>query len=44
MFITSPQVPPASPPGRMSAMRRVASLPLGIHVGFGSPCPCLLVT
>ncbi|CKU10920.1 Uncharacterised protein [Mycobacterium tuberculosis] len=41
MLNSSPQVPPATP-SILAAMRRVTWLPIGIHVGFGSPCPCLL--
>ncbi len=43
MLKISPHVPPATP-SIFSAMRRVASFPAGIHVGFGWPWPCLLVT
>src|SRR5246127_3390246 len=38
---SSPQVPPATP-STLAAIRRVTWLPIGIHDGFGSPCPCLL--
>src|ERR1700712_4010657 len=41
MLKSSPHVPPATP-SIFLAMRRVTSLPAGIHVGFGSPSPCLL--
>ena len=43
MLKMSPTVPPGVP-SILSASRRVASLPLGIHDGLGSPCPCLLET
>ena len=37
------QLPPGSPP-ITAAIRRTASLPAGIQVGLGSPCPCRLVS
>ncbi|WP_445270868.1 hypothetical protein, partial [Streptomyces sp. DSM 41634] len=40
MLNSSPQVPPATP-STFSAIRLVNSFPTGIHVGFGSPWPCL---
>ena len=43
MLNISPQVPPATP-SIFLAIRRVTSLPTGIHVGLGSPWPCLLVS
>ncbi len=43
MLARSPSVPPATPP-ISSASSWAARWPDGIHVGFGSPWPCLLVS
>ena len=43
MLKMSPTVPPGVP-SILSARRRVASLPLGIQVGLGSPWPWRLET
>src|SRR3954464_13829515 len=43
MLTISPTGPAGIPP-IWSASGRVTSLPAGIHVGLGSPCPCLVTS